>query len=346
MANLTKDKAAIHPFLDGKLKKLFIGGEWVDAHGGAFDCIDPSTGHTVAEVAQADEVDVDRAVAAARQAFEGDWSRWKPYDRQVLMLRIADLLEDRFAGLGLIESIDMGAPVARTNMFKRWMQQAFPVLCVASGRHSWPCAGEQLSGRLYELYAARADRRGRRHHPWNGPLITQLWSICPALATGCTLVLKPALEAPLSALMLAEILQEAGVPDGVVNVVPGPGPTAGAALAGHGDVNRIAFTGSTATGRKIVQAAATNMKTVATELGGKSPISFSPMPISTKPSWVCDGVLLEHRAGLPRGHPLARSAIHLRRLCPKAGRLRQDLESGAGAGSCYATWPAGVGGTA
>lgn len=271
MANIAAAPSPDHPFLDGKLKKLFIGGEWTEASGGSFDCINPSTGAVVAEVAQADAADVDRAVAAARSAFESDWSRWKPYDRQVLLLRIADVLESRFAELGLIESIDMGAPVARTGLFKRWMQQAFRYYAAQAVNihghvlpNSYP--GDYMS---YTLRAPVGVVGGII--PWNGPLISQLWSICPTLASGCTVVLKPALEAPLSSLLLAEILVEAGVPAGVVNVVPGPGPTAGAALASHLGVNRIAFTGSTATGRSVVQAAAVNMKTVATELGGKSP---------------------------------------------------------------------------
>lgn len=271
MTNPLPAYAASHPFLDGKPKQLFIGGEWVDAHGGVFDCVDPSTGDTVAEVAMGDKVDIDRAVASARGAFEGKWAQWKPYDRQVLMLRIADLLDSRFDELGLIEAIDMGAPVARTKMFKRWMQQAFRYYAAQAVNLHGHVLENSFPGDFMSYTQRTPIGVVGGIIPWNGPLITQLWSICPALATGCTLVLKPALEAPLSALLLAGILKEAGVPDGVINVVPGPGPTAGAALAEHSDVNRIAFTGSTATGRKIAQAAVTNMKTVATELGGKSP---------------------------------------------------------------------------
>jgi aldehyde dehydrogenase (NAD+) len=262
---------AAHPFLNGKPKQLFIGGEWTDAAGGAFDCVDPSTGQVVAEVARGDASDIDRAVAAARTAFEGPWSRLKPFDRQALMLKVADLVEARFPDLGLIETIDMGAPVQRTGNFKRWMLQAFRYYAAqAVGIHG-TVLGNSFPGDFMSYTAKAPLGVVGGIIPWNGPLITQLWSICPTLATGCTLVLKPAEEAPLSALMLAELMHEAGVPAGVVNVVPGPGPTAGAALAGHRDVDKIAFTGSTATGRRIVEASAVNMKRVAVELGGKSP---------------------------------------------------------------------------
>lgn len=260
-----------HPFLDGKLKKLFIGGEWAEASGGTFDCVSPSTGEVVAEVARGNEADIDRAVVAARDAFEGPWSKWSPYDRQNLLLRIADLLEERFTNLGLLESIDMGAPVARTGTFKRWMQQTFRYYAGQATTLNGHVLENSVAGNFMSYTVKDPLGVVGGIIPWNGPLITQLWSICPTLASGCTLVLKPAEEAPLSALLLAEILQEAGLPDGVINVVPGGGATAGSALANHKLVDKIAFTGSTATGRKIIEASAGNMKRVAVELGGKSP---------------------------------------------------------------------------
>ena len=260
-----------HPFLNGKPKQLFIGGEHVDAHGGTFDCITPGTGEVVAEVACGDAVDIDRAVSAARTAFEGEWSQWSPYDRQVLMLRIADAMDEHFADLGRLESIDMGAPVARTGMFKRWIQQTFRYYASQAVNVRGEVLENSFPGK-FMTYTKRAPLGVVGGIiPWNGPMISQLWSICPTLASGCTLVLKPALEAPLSALRMAEIMAEAGVPAGVINVVPGAGPTAGAALAEHMDVDRIAFTGSTATGRKVIEASARNLKTVAVEQGGKSP---------------------------------------------------------------------------
>lgn len=261
-----------HPFLDGRVKKLLIGGEWVDASSGeTFAVHNPSTGAEIARVARAGVEDINRAVDAARTAFKGEWSQWKPFDRQNLMLKIADAIEEHFDDLGKLETLDMGAPVARTSLFKRWMLQTFRYYAAQAVNirgemleNSYP--GEFMSYTVKDPVGVVGGII-----PWNGPLITQLWSICPTLATGCTLVLKPAEEAPLSALRLAEIMVDAGLPPGVVNVVPGPGSVVGAALASHPGVDKIAFTGSTATGRKIIEASASNMKTVAVELGGKSP---------------------------------------------------------------------------
>ena len=261
-----------HPFLDGKPKRMLIGGRWVEALSGrTFDSVNPATGQVIAQLAEGGAEDIDRAVAAARAAFEGPWSKFKPFDRQALMLAIADNVERRFDDLHVLDTLDMGAPIARTRTYLRWMLQALRyyagqavALTGETPHNSFP--GDMFS---YVLRAPIGVVGGII--PWNGPLISQLFSICPTLATGCTLVLKPAEDASLSALRFAEIMQEAGVPDGVINVVTGMGSTAGARLAAHPDVDKIAFTGSTATGRKIIEASAVNMKRVAVELGGKSP---------------------------------------------------------------------------
>lgn len=260
-----------HPFLDGRTKRLLIGGAWVEAVSGeTFDVYNPSTGAVIAQVARGGPRDIDRAVAAARVAFEGDWSKWTPFDRQNLMLKIADAVEREFDDLGRLETLDMGAPTARTSLFKRWMLQAFRYYASQAVGIRGEVLENSFPGSFMSYTVKDPVGVVGGIIPWNGPLITQLWSICPTLATGCTLVLKPAEEAPLSALRLAEIMIEAGLPAGVINIVPGPGATAGAALAAHPGVDKIAFTGSTATGRKIVEASASNMKTVAVELGGKS----------------------------------------------------------------------------
>ena len=261
-----------HPFLDGKPKRLLIGGHWVEALSGkTFDSVNPATGKVIAQLAEGGEEDVDRAVAAARTAFEGPWSKFKPFDRQALMLKIADTVERHFDDLCTLETLDMGAPIARTSTYKRWIVQALRfyagqavALAGETPHNSFP--GDMFS---YTLRAPIGVVGGII--PWNGPLISQLWSIAPTLATGCTLILKPAEDASLSVLRFAEIMQEAGLPDGVINVVTGLGSTAGARLAAHPGVDKIAFTGSTATGRKIIEASAGNMKRVAVELGGKSP---------------------------------------------------------------------------
>ena len=264
--------ATVHPFLDGKPKRLLIGGQWVPALSGRlFDSVNPATGKIIAQLAEGGVEDVDLAVAAARTAFEGPWSKFKPLDRQALMLAIADTLERRFDDLCVLETLDMGAPIARTRTYKRWIVQALRfyagqavALAGETPHNSFP--GDMFT---YTLRAPIGVVGGII--PWNGPLISQLWSIGPTLATGCTLVLKPAEDASLGVLRFAEIMQEAGLPDGVINVVTGMGSTAGARLAAHPDVDKIAFTGSTATGRKIIEASAGNMKRVAVELGGKSP---------------------------------------------------------------------------
>ena len=261
-----------HPFLDGKPKRLLIGGEWVEALSGrTFDTVNPSTGKVIAQLAEGGAEDVDRAVAAARAAFEGPWSKFKPFDRQALMLKIADTFERHFDDLCVLETLDMGAPIARTSTYKRWVVQALRfyagqavALAGETPHNSFP--GDMFS---YTLRAPLGVVGGII--PWNGPLISQLWSIAPTLATGCTLVLKPAEDASLGVLRFAEIMQEAGLPEGVINVVTGMGSVAGARLAAHPDVDKIAFTGSTMTGRKIIEASAGNMKRVAVELGGKSP---------------------------------------------------------------------------
>jgi aldehyde dehydrogenase (NAD+) len=262
----------VHPYLDGKPKKLLIGGQWVDALSGkTFDSVNPATGKVIAQLGEGGREDIDRAVIAARKAFEGPWSKFKPFERQELMLRIIEVFERNFDNLALLETLDMGAPIARTSTYKRWVVQALRfyagqavTLAGETPHNSFP--GNKFS---YTLRAPIGVVGGII--PWNGPLISQLWSIGPTLATGCTLVLKPAEDASLGVLRFAEIMQEAGVPDGVINVVTGMGSTAGARLAGHPDVDKIAFTGSTATGRKIIEASAVNMKRVAVELGGKSP---------------------------------------------------------------------------
>ena len=261
-----------HPFLDGKPKRLLIGGQWVEALSGrTFDSVNPSTGKIIAQLAEGGAEDVDRAVAAARTAFEGPWSKFKPFDRQALMLAIADTFERNFEDLAMLETLDMGAPIARTLTYTRWVIQALRfyagqavALAGETPHNSFP--GDMFS---YTLRAPIGVVGGII--PWNGPLISQLWSIAPTLATGCTLVLKPAEDASLGVLRFAEIMQEAGLPDGVINVVTGLGSIAGARLAAHPDVDKIAFTGSTATGRRIIEASAGNMKRVAVELGGKSP---------------------------------------------------------------------------
>ena len=267
-----KSSAFRPAFLDGKPKKLFIDGQWVEARSGkTFQSHNPATGEVLADVAEGDAADIDRAVEAARRAFEGPWSKWKPAERQMLLVRLADLVEKNIEELATLDTLDMGAPIARTRGNK---QRAVGMLRYYSGQ-AVSIHGEtienSLPGDIFSYTLKEPIGVVGAIIPWNGPLTATLWKIGPALATGCTVVLKPAEEAPLTALRVAELCEEAGVPPGVVNVVPGYGETAGAALSGHMGVDKVAFTGSHITGQKIVQASAGNLKRVSLELGGKSP---------------------------------------------------------------------------
>jgi len=258
--------------LERTTQRLLIGGEWqAAASGRIFDSFNPATGAVIARLPAGDASDVDRAVRAARQAFEGEWSRWKPYDRQRLLMKVHDLIERHYEELALIETLDMGAPLQRTRGLKHYISQ----LIMFYAGQALNVAGEtlpnSLPGNISTLSLKAPVGVVGGIIPWNGPLISQWWILGPVLATGCTAVIKPAEDASLSVLRIAELLREAGLPPGVVNVVTGHGHEAGAALAEHRDVDRIAFTGSTETGRRIIQASATNIKRLQLELGGKSP---------------------------------------------------------------------------
>ena len=259
-------------FLTGPSKRLLIGGKWLpSASGKEFDTVNPATGKVIARLAEGDAEDIDLAVKAARRAFEGEWSTWKPYDRQRLLMRVHDLVEKHFDELALLETLDMGAPISRTQGLKRWLSQAIMFYATQTVNASGDTLQNSLPGNHTTFTVKAPVGVIGGIIPWNGPLISQWWLLGPTLATGCTLVLKPAEDASLSVLRIAELLLEAGLPDGVVNVVTGFGTGAGASLAAHPNVDRVAFTGSTETGRKVVAASAGNMKRLQLELGGKSP---------------------------------------------------------------------------
>ena len=258
-----------------KPRKLFIDGAWVNAASGkTFPVYDPSTGEVMVQVAEADAADVDKAVKAARKAFdEGPWSRMSPSERGRLLWKLSDLIEKHAEEFATLESLDNGKPltVARVadvpltiDMF-RYMAGWATKITGTTIPISFP--GDYLSYTLREPVGVVGQII-----PWNFPLLMAAWKLAPALATGCTVVLKVAEQTPLSGLRLAELVAEAGIPNGVVNVLAGYGETAGAALAAHPHVDKIAFTGSTEVGKLIVQAAAGNLKKVSLELGGKSPV--------------------------------------------------------------------------
>ena len=260
------------PKFVGGSKGLFIGGKWQPARSGQeIDAINPATGQAIATIARGGAEDVDLAVRAARTAFEGEWSRWKPYDRQRLLLRIHDLIEKNFDELAMIETLDMGAPLARTRALKAWQSQAILFYASQTAAASTETPQNSMAGNFATMKLKAPVGVVGGIIPWNAPLISQWWILGPTLATGCTAVLKPAEDASLTVLRVMELLQEAGVPDGVINVVTGYGAEAGAALAEHKDVDRVAFTGSVETARRIIAASAGNVKRLSLELGGKSP---------------------------------------------------------------------------
>ena len=262
----------------GSPRKLLIDGKWVPAESGkTFPVINPATGEVIARVAEGDKADVDKAVKAARRAFEsGPWPSMSPSARGRLIHRIGDLILDHLEELAQLESLDNGKPIS--------VARAADVPLAADIFHymsGWCTKRHGTTIPLQVLYTPGVEYHSYTRPepvgvvgqiiPWNFPILMAAWKLAPALAVGCTVVLKVAEETPLSALLLGEILQEAGLPDGVVNIITGFGETAGAALAGHPGVDKVAFTGSTEVGRLIVKAAANDLKKVSLELGGKSP---------------------------------------------------------------------------
>jgi acyl-CoA reductase-like NAD-dependent aldehyde dehydrogenase len=257
-------------FLNGKAKQLWIDGDWVDAtEGRTFDTVNPATEEVLSPVAFASAPDVDRAVSAARRAFDdGRWSDVPARHKEAVLRRIADLIDEHADELAALETLDNGKPLA---MARNDMKACADTFRYYSG---WPT---KILGSLLPTTSDRHNYVRREPVgvcgqiiPWNYPLVMVSWKLAPALACGNTCVLKPAEQTPLTALRFAELTSEAGVPDGVVNIITGDGTT-GAAIVEHPGVDKIAFTGSVEVGRKIMAAAAGTLKKVSLELGGKSP---------------------------------------------------------------------------
>ncbi|HTP88405.1 MAG TPA: aldehyde dehydrogenase family protein [Bryobacteraceae bacterium] len=252
--------------------KLLINNRWVNSVSGkTFPTVNPATGEEICQVAEADAADVEIAVRAARAAFNGPWRRMAAAERGVLLNRLADLIEKHSDELAQLESLDNGKPVAVA-------RAADLPLTIACFRYyaGW---ADKVQGKTIPISGdyfcyTKLEPVGvvGQIIPWNFPLLMQAWKLAPALATGNTIVMKPAEQTPLTALRVGELIVEAGFPEGVVNLLPGYGPTAGAAIANHMDVDKVAFTGSTEVGHLIMEAAAkSNLKRVTLELGGKSP---------------------------------------------------------------------------
>jgi phenylacetaldehyde dehydrogenase len=283
----------------GRRRPLLIDGRWTDAASGkTFSSYDPATGEVLAQVAEGDREDVERAVRAARKAFEsGPWPATTPSERGRLLWKLADLLERHTEEFAQLETLDNGKPLSVSRVAD--VPLAVDLLRYMAG---WATKVEgatlplSVPGAQFLAYTLREPIGVvAQIIPWNFPLLMAAWKLGPALATGCTVVLKPAEQTPLTALRLAELVCEAGYPPGVVNVVPGYGETAGAALAAHPDVDKVAFTGSTEVGKLIVQAAAGNLKKVSLELGGKSPnIVLADADLDTAIAGAANAIFFNH----------------------------------------------------
>src|SRR5579883_3458902 len=280
-------------------RKMMINGQWVDSISGkTFPTYDPSNGKVLAQVAEGAAEDINLAVNAARKAFEqGKWRRMTASERGRLIWKLADLLEQNLEEFAQLESLDNGKPltVARVadvplvvDLF-RYMA-GWTTKIEGNTIPISPKGGQYFAYTLREPVGVVGQII-----PWNFPLLMAAWKLGPALAAGCTVVLKPAEQTPLTALRLGELIQEAGFPEGVVNIVPGYGETAGAALAANPDVDKIAFTGSTEVGKLIVKAATGNLKKVSLELGGKSPnVVFKDADLKTAIPGAASAIFFNH----------------------------------------------------
>lgn len=276
-------------------QRLYIGGEWITpAQRGVFETCDPSDESVLAQVAAATAQDIDLAVAAARRAFdEGDWPRWTGAQRAQVLRRIAEGIRARQDELAAIEVRDNGKP----------LPEALWDIADTAGCFEFYAGLAEDSDQHREQSISLPDERFdcsvikepvgvvAAIIPWNFPMLMASWKVAPALAAGCTLVLKPSELTPLTAIELAGIADQAGLPAGVLNVVSGLGQEAGAPLAAHPDVDKIAFTGSVPTGRRIMQAAAAEIKNISLELGGKSPfVIFADSDLDAAVEWILFGI--------------------------------------------------------
>ena len=277
--------------------KLLINNRWVSSISGkTFPTINPSTGEEICQIAEADAADVDKAVLAARAAFEhGPWRKMPASERGRLLNRLADLIERNIDELAALESLDNGKPVA--------VAKAVDVPATVGCYRYFAGWADKIQGKTIPIDGdffcyTRLEPVGvvGQIIPWNFPMLMQAWKLGPALAAGNAVVMKPAEQTPLTALRIGELIVEAGFPEGVVNLLPGYGPTAGAAIARHMDIDKVAFTGSTEVGHLVMEAAAkSNLKRVTLELGGKSPnIIFGDVNIDEAVEGAHFGLFFNH----------------------------------------------------
>jgi acyl-CoA reductase-like NAD-dependent aldehyde dehydrogenase len=283
--------SAARQFLQGPPKQLLIGGKWVPAKSGkTFETINPANEEALGLVAEGDKADVDEAVIAARKAFEtGKWPSMGPHQRSRYLFAIADLIEAHGDELAELITLDNGKPI--TESIAEIDRAASTFRYYAGWATKFYGETNPSDPGFFNYTLREPIGVCGQIVPWNGPLATLSWKIAPALAFGNTLVLKPAEQTPLLAIRLGELICEAGLPDGVVNIVTGFGPTAGGAIAAHPNIDKVAFTGSTEVGKLILQASAGNLKRVSLELGGKSPnVIFPDAPMEQAVALSATGV--------------------------------------------------------
>ncbi|WP_040979404.1 aldehyde dehydrogenase family protein [Oceanobacillus jeddahense] len=288
-------KPKVKAFLE-EVNGFYINGQYVTAQSGqTFDVLNPATEEVIAKVSQADESDIDLAVQAARKAFdEGQWTKMEAAERSRIIYKFGDLLEEHREELAQLEALDNGKPyqqaleddvegtIEHFRYYAGWATKIFGKTTNVSPDYATYTVHEPV-GVVGQII------------PWNYPLLMAAWKLGSALAAGCTVVLKPAEDTPLSILYAAKLFKEAGFPDGVVNIVSGPGSVVGNALVTHPQVNKVAFTGSTETGKEIMRKAADDVKAVTLELGGKSPaIVLEDADLETTLDGIFDGTMYNH----------------------------------------------------
>ncbi|WP_079527838.1 aldehyde dehydrogenase family protein [Halobacillus hunanensis] len=324
-------KTKVKAFLEGN-KELYINGEFVPSISGkTFDVYNPATEEVFAEVSEAQAEDIDIAVKSASQAFEeGEWPNLSTAERSHLIYKLADLIEQNREELAQLEALDNGKPYAvaleddidgTAEHFRYYAGWATKIL-----GQTVPISPDYLNYTRHEPVGVVGQII-----PWNFPLSMASWKLGAALATGCTVVLKPAEQTPLSLLYAASLFKEAGFPDGVVNFVPGYGETAGAAIVNHRDIDKLAFTGSTAVGKSIMHKAAESIKHVTLELGGKSPnIILEDADIEKAIEGAFDGIMYNHGQNCSAGSRVFVHRKHYDRVVDELAKRAQEVKLGNG----------------
>ena len=324
-------KPKVKEFLEGKIE-LFIDGKFVPSVSGkTFETVNPSTEEVLALVSEAQEEDIELAVKAARSAFEsGPWPDLSASERARLIYKFADLIEEHREELAQLEALDNGKPYtvaltddipATVEQFRYYAGWATKIL-----GQTVPISKDYLNFTRHEPVGVVGQII-----PWNYPLTMASWKMGAALATGCTIVIKPAEQTPLSILYAAKLLQEAGFPAGVVNIVPGFGATAGAAIVNHPDVDKIAFTGSTATGKYIMRQAAESIKNITLELGGKSPnIILEDADLEEAIYGAFNGIMYNHGQNCSAGSRIYVHRKHYDRVVEELTHMANKVKLGDG----------------